>query len=388
LADETDPVPGDRRQPPQPEVVVMPPMAAPPAPSPRRGRAAFLALLVVGGGIGAAVWFLRPSEAPPVPRSSSEAAPRVHVVSPQPTTFYLWFDEIGSIAPPREDTLAFQVGGRVLDAMIPGATFVAGDAIARLQGVAARELAVNRLRSRVAFFEQLRDSSRAEGAEAAAGQADIKLAARKLELAAAQAALAELEIRPKVPGEIAQVLVQKGDLVKGGAAAFHVRSTWPRATFALSAEDAARLQELGFCRIETVPANGAGGDHGTEESKVRTIDCVASTPTAASGVASDPRVAVDLIGATGVTTGTRVRLASARYDGVFPVPQSCVLREGDVDHVWVVSGGGRFAERRTVERVATVDTTELVAHGIAVGDAVVVDPPATLRAGSEIDVVR
>jgi multidrug efflux pump subunit AcrA (membrane-fusion protein) len=309
-------------------------------------------------------------------------------VSPQPTTFYLWFDEIGTVAPPREDTLAFRVGGRVQDAMPPGATFSVGDAIARLQGVAARELAVNRLRSRVAFFEQLRDSSRAEGSEAAARQADIKLAARKLELSAAQAALAELEIRPKVPGEIAQVLVQKGDLVKGGAAAFHVRSTWPRATFAFSAEDVARLQELGFCRIETVAVAGTGGDTGTAQSKVRTIDCVASTPTAAPGVAPEPLVAVDLIGATGVTAGTRVRLASARYDGVFPVPQSCVLREGDVDHVWVVSGGGRFAERRTVERVATVDTTELVAHGIAVGDAVVVDPPATLKAGSEIEVVR
>ncbi|MBC8132847.1 MAG: hypothetical protein H7X95_07685 [Deltaproteobacteria bacterium] len=399
VADEVDGADGDRRQPPPPEVVVMPPLAEAPGgatPPRRRSYAGVVLLLLIGGVGGALWWFLRPQpvdDAPAPAASSAEAAPRVHVVSPQPTTFYKWFEATGLVTTGKDEMLSFRVGGRVRDTLPPGTTFVAGESIARLYGVIERELSVNRLRSRVAFYEQLRDSSRAEGAEAAALQAETKLAARRQELAAAQAALSEWEIRPRVSGEIAQVLAPKGSLVKAGAPVFRVRSAGPRATFALSAEDAARARASNFCRVETIPGTGggAGGNAGvpTESGGARAIDCKVSAGIAASAPAS--RLAVDLVGAAGVVPDTQVRLASARYDGVFPVPRAGLVREGSADtaaHVWVVSGGGRFAERRTVEVVDTVDDLALVAHGIAVGDAVLVDPPATLKAGSEINVAR
>ncbi|MEO7668329.1 MAG: hypothetical protein ABIW57_03260, partial [Polyangia bacterium] len=398
--DSADSADSDRRQPPPPEVVVMPPMADPvpsAAPQGRRSVALPLLLVVLAAAGSAAYWTLRtqPSDqGGPPPVSSAEAVPQVHVVSPQPTTFYRWFEPPGVLTPGQDDTLSFRTVGRVQEVMPPGTTFAAGETIARLRGVAERELAVNRLRSRIAYYEQLRDSSTSrdsgkgpdKASDAARGtvqQVELKLVARRQELAAAQAALAEWEIRPSVPGTIAELFVAPGALVKAGMPIVHIRSTGPRATFPLSVDDAAKSRALKFCRVETIPGTGSGtgaGGAGTgaaaaPESGARAVDCTISAGAVGSGAADSPLgVGVDLIGASAVAPGTQFRLASARYDGVFPLPRAGLVREGGVDHVWVVSGGGRFAERRTVEVVDTVDDLALIAHGVAVGDGVVVDP--------------
>ena len=211
LVEDVDKPRGERRQPPRPEVVVMPPVAEPSAAVhvPRRRSFVWLVLLLLGGGAGGAAWFFRPVVTGPAASPPSLPAPAVHVVTPQPTTFYRWFETVGVVVPGRNDTLAFSNAGRVQDVMPPGTTFSAGETLARLQGVVAREIAVNRLRARVAFAEQLRGSSLAEGNQAAAHLAETKLAARKQELAEAQSVLAQWEIHPKVAGEIAQVLIQK-----------------------------------------------------------------------------------------------------------------------------------------------------------------------------------
>lgn len=391
---------------PRPEIVVMPVAAEPsrrtlairarrsPTARPDDGRRrwSLLPVVVLVGGLAIGAWYLlRPVDsAGPAPpsTSSSEGAPAVHVLSPQPTTFYRWFEAVGVVTSGEDEMLAFRGSGRLQDAMPPGTTFSAGETIARLHGATERELAANHLRSRVAFFEQLRDSSRAEGSATMVRQAEIKLEARRQELAIAQGALGVLEIRPNVAGEIAELLVAKGAVLKGGTPVVRVRSAGPRATFALPTEDAARARGLPFCRLETIPGSGGKGDAGTTETKARPIDCVLS-PAPLTATAREARLSVDLAGPDAVAPGTQVRLASARYDGVFPVPAAAIVHEGgDIDHVWIVSGGGRFAERRTVEVLATVDALGLVAHGIAIGDAVVVDPPATLKAGAEINVVR
>jgi len=391
---------------PRPEIVVMPVAAEPsrrtlaararrsPTQRPDDGRRrwSFLPVVVLVGGLVIGAWYLlRPVDnAGPAPAatSSSEGAPAVHVLSPQPTTFYRWFEAVGAVTSGEDEMLAFRGSGRLQDAMPPGTTFSAGETIARLHGATERELAANHLRSRVAFFEQLRDSSRAEGSATMVRQAEIKLEARRQELAIAQAALGTLEIRPNVAGEIAELLVAKGAVVQSGTPVVRVRSAGPRATFALPTEDAARARGLPFCRLETIPGSGGKGDAGTTETKARAIDCVLS-PAPLTATAREARLSVDLAGPDAVAPGTQVRLASARYDGVFPVPAAAIVHEGgDIDHVWIVSGGGRFAERRTVEVLATVDALGLIAHGIAIGDAVVVDPPATLKAGAEINVVR
>jgi len=254
------------------------------------------------------------------------------------------------------------------------------------------------VRARVAFFEQLRDSSRAAGNEAAARQAEANVTARTRELAAAQAQLAELEIRPKAAGQIGQVLVERGALVKPGTPAIRIRAAGPRATFPLPPDAQAKARALGFCRLETVPGTGAG-DGGATEKAARAIDC--SFPALSPGVAPDSALAVDVVGAPDLAPGTAVNLASARFDGVFPVPRSAVVHDeagasaGGAagtdkpgDHVWIVSAAGDGAAKRSVEIASTVDALALISHGLVAGDAVITDPPPDLKAGMPITVVR
>jgi hypothetical protein len=386
LADAVEKPLAERRQPPAPEVVVMPPVieksAMPPVP---KRRAPLVVGGVLVGALAAAAIYATRSENEATAERPAATAVTVHVVSPQPTTFYRWFSPTGSVVAGKDDELSFKLPGKLQDVMPPGTTFSAGEAVARLQGVAARELAVNRARARLAFVEQLRDSSRAAGNEGAARAAEVGIAARRKELADAQTKLGEMEIRPATAGVIGQVMMGRGALVKVGAPVFRIRATGPRATFALSAEDRTALRTLGFCRLETIPGT-AVPDGGAGEKTPRALDCTLAPMPADS---QEP-VAVDLVGA--VAPGTQVRLASARFDGVFPVPRSAVTHEtvGDraLDRVWLASGATPAAESRGVELAGTVEQQALIARGLAAGDSVIVDPPAGLINGTLLNVLR
>ena len=386
----------ERRQPPAPDVVVMPPVAEPAAQLPRR-KAPIIVGLLLAGGVAAAVTFALRPEKQATPVAASAAT--VHVIAPQPTTYYQWYAPSGTVVAGKDDELGFPVGGKVQDVMPPGTTFTAGEPVARLLGVAARELNVNRVRARVAFFEQLRDSSRAAGNEAAARQAEANVAARTRELAAAQAALAELEIRPKAAGQIGQVLVERGTLVKAGAPAIRIRAAGPRATFPLPPDAQAKARALGFCRLETVAGTGAT-DGGATEKGARAVDCNFA-PLAPGAPPADAALTVDVVGAPDLAPGTAVNLASARFDGVFPLPRTAVVHDDDAgaaagasgaarpgNHVWVVSSSGDAAEKRAVEVASTVDALALISHGLEAGDSVIVDPPADLKAGAPISVIH
>jgi len=431
LTDEVErPATVERRQPPPPEVVVMPPVepsAMPPVP---KRRAPLVAGIVVLGAVvaGAVVANRQPASHLPVP---SLATPSVHVTTPQPTTTYEWFRTPGKVIPGRDDEVGFKVAGRLQDVMPPGTTFSAGEAVAHLQGSATRELNVNRIRSRVAFFEQLRDSSRAAGNEAAARQAEANVVARKRELADAQAKLSEMEIRPAMAGTIGEVLIQRGAPVRAGAPVFRIRAAGPRATFPFSAEEQAKARALGFCRVETVPGEpagaaaapaagtapsapagpaapsappasapgggeapspGAGGALAPGEKPARVVDC-ALPATVVTGSAAPPPsaspLAVDLPGAAGVSPGTVVRLASARFDGVFPVPRQAVVHgAAGSDRVWVVSEATQAADSRAVELAPSNGEPALVTRGLAAGDMVIVDPPADLASGVQVNILH
>ena len=400
LTDEVEKPPGapatvERRQPPAPEVVVMPPVAEPAAQVPRRKAPIVVGVALVAVVAVVAVMATRP-EKPAAPVAAS--ATMVHVIAPQPTTYYQWFTPSGTVVAGKDDELGFQVLGKVQDVMPPGTTFSAGEPVARLQGVAARELNVNRVRARVAFFEQLRDSSRAAGNEAAAKQAEANLAARTRELADAQAKLAEMEIRPKAAGQIGQVLVERGALVKPGTPVFRIRAAGPRATFALPPEAQVKARGLGFCRLETVPGTGSA-DGGATEKTARALDCnFPALPPGATPEAGGS-LAVDVVGAPELAPGTAVNLASARFDGVFPIPRTAIVHDvasaGGAagaakagDSVWIVSATGDTAELRAVEVASTVDALALISRGLAAGDSVITDPPPGLKAGAPVSVTR
>ena len=234
------------------------------------------------------------------------------------------------------------------------------------------------------------DDSRADGNRADGHQTEQKLAQKKLALAEAEASAAELEIRASGPGEIAETLVDRGASVAAGAPVLRVRATGPRALFPLSDEGARRARTLPFCRVETIPGTG-GGDSGAPESAARPLDCTLATSELPVDEAGRHELEVDLTGkgAESVPAGTAVRLALARYDGVFPVPRSAlILAARGGDEIYVIAAGTTTAERRAVQLAADEGGLVLVSQGIRVGDAVIVDPPASLASGGEVRIER
>jgi len=409
-------------------MVVRPPVAEPSAALtlPRRRLPTVLAALGILAAIATVAWFLRP-EGGGLEGTPAVSVPTVHVVSPQPTTFHRWFPTTGVVVPGRDQTLGFAVAGRIQDVLAPGTTFSAGDSIARLKGVADRELVVNRLRSRIAFLEQLRSSSLDSGNKAAVRDAELKLAARKRELVQATAELAKLEIRPAMAGTIAEVLAEAGSTVAAQAPILRLRAAGPHAVFALAPNQLAAARELGFCRLETIPGVApespeAVADAGPVETAARSTDCTfpaapaaeAATaagaptpvgtpgrpapvppPTAAGSVVEEPvhpdfegKLVLGLPAGTTIPAGTQVRLASARFESVFPVPQSAVVSQDGADRVWVLTAAGHHADVRPVEVASTEKGIALITRGIRSGDAVLVDPPASLKGGDPVYVIQ
>ena len=121
-------------------------------------------------------------------------------------------------------------------------------------------------------------------------------------------------------------------------------------------------------------------DTGPPEAQVgpRFLDCQPPGAAAARG----DKIEIPLPGDLGLVSGQPLRLARRRYDAVFPVPAAAVVADGDRRSVWIAGRDGT-AELR---QVAIVDASDdaLVSDGLRVGDQVIVDPPAGLRAGTRI----
>ena len=99
------------------------------------------------------------------------------------------------------------------------------------------------------------------------------------------------------------------------------------------------------------------------------------------------RLEVELPPSAGILLGQSLLLARVRYDGVFPVPRSGVVRVGDTDRVFVV-GPGNVAQARSIT-IADSDPDEVViSQGLDVGDRVIIDPPSDLRDGTPLQIFQ
>ena len=128
---------------------------------------------------------------------------------------------------------------------------------------------------------------------------------------------------------------------------------------------------------------------GTTDSGVFHPDQSKSSPSsrAECSVFTAPgRNEIPLPGDLGLVSGQPLRLARRRFDAVFPVPAAAVVAECDRRSVWIAGHDGT-AELR---EVTVIDASEdaLVSAGLRVGDQVIVDPPATLRAGTRLALTR
>jgi multidrug efflux pump subunit AcrA (membrane-fusion protein) len=98
-------------------------------------------------------------------------------------------------------------------------------------------------------------------------------------------------------------------------------------------------------------------------------------------------VLVDLPSDPVVAAGKPVRLATARFDGVFVLPASALVAgPGNDRRVYVVKDGR--AESHPVVLADQGTSEVIVSQGLEPGSAVVVDVPPQLRPNAPVQVVE
>ena len=393
------PPPGlsERRQPPAPEGVVMSGFAdggrRGKAPAGRSGRPILIVVLVLlaaaAGGVGYWLWSHQHAAAAP-------QALRVRVMTPAPTAVYRWFSGRGQVTDYETTTLAFTNPGRLAELLPAGTEIAAGDVVAKLQGASGLETLLAHDRSRVGFYKQLRDSMRAAGNSAELRQAELHLVEKEKLVEMARAALTKFTVAATEPGEVVETLAKIGTPIVAGAPVARVKGRLLHGAFELDVEERATLAKMDFCRVEVVglgprasndlPRGEVGAtaaDTGAPEAQIgpRFLDCKPPGDSALPG----RKVEIPLPGDLGLVSGQPLRLARGRFDAVFPVPAAAVVAESERRSVWIARRDGT-AELR---QVSVIDATDdaLVSDGLRVGDQVIVDPPAGLRAGSPIALV-
>jgi hypothetical protein len=394
--DVVAPPPGvaERRQPPKPDAVVMSDFTegATAKTGRRTGPVVVIVLVVLAAAAAAGYWFLshRHAAAPP-------QALRVRVMSPAPTAVYRWFSGRGRVTDYQTTALAFANPGRLAELLPAGTEVAAGEVVGKLAGASGLETLLAHDRSRVGFYKQLRDSMHAMGNRAEERQAEIHLAEKQKLVEMALGGLTKYTVVASEPGEVVETLWKIGLPVVPGATVARVKGRLLHGAFELDAEERATLAKMDFCRVEVVglgpraandlprgeaPATAADSSPADAQVGPRFLDC--QPPGDAAAAANT--IEIPLPGDVGLVSGQPLRLARRRYDAVFPVPAGAVVADGDGKAVWIAGRDGT-AERRAVT-VADLADDALVTDGLRVGDEVIVDPPATLRAGARVEPSR
>jgi multidrug efflux pump subunit AcrA (membrane-fusion protein) len=383
----------ERRQPPAPDAVQMTAFsddAARVKPKSRGVRivGVIILVLVIAGIVYAALSYEKAHNPP--------TTVRVRVLSPRPAAVYRWFSGPGTVTDHEARTLAFDSSGMLADLLPPGTAFVAGDIIARLRGAQPIEALLSRYRARLAFHQQMRDSMRTANNQAELRQAELRLAEKQRLVDDTTASLAKLVVRAGEPGEVVETLAKVGTFVRTNAPLVRVKGRMLHGEFELDAEEIAGVAALAFCRVEVVglgprasnpvepPPPGTAADVGSPEAQAvpRFIDCTVEK----SGGRPGKKLRVALPDNLGLVPGQPLRLARQRYDAVFPIPAGAVSGAGDHRSIWVANAAGT-AERRDIV-VADVGDDALVSDGLRIGEEVILDAPADLRAGAPITIQR
>ena len=296
----------------------------------------------------------------------ADTAVSVDTVVPSPSAVYRWFGTDGEMQPPAPATLVLPAGGKVVQLREAGSRFRAGDVLANTDEGKRQEVEIDHLRERIAYYQQMLEAMTAEGNKAEVRQAEIKLGEKRRLLDEAMAAFAQVAIVAATDGEVEAVMVKKGDNAKPGDAVLTLKAHQARAVFKLPHDDAEQAQRLAFCRVLLADAPA---------------DCEFV------GTDAEDTVVVELPVGTVGNPGQAVRLARARFDGVFPVPNSAVVHVGNTERLFVATPSGRV-QVRAIAVADRSDQETLVAQGIDVGDAVIVNASTSLTAATRVRVTK
>lgn len=291
----------------------------------------------------------------------------VRTVVPALGSVYRWFDAAGTVKPAGERTLTFPSAGTVAHVLATGAPFVNGDVIAALDTARRFQNDLAHNRERLAYYQQMLESMRTAGNKPEMRQAEIKIAEKKRMVVDTLDALSNVAIVATFAGEVGEALTTVGATVKAGAGAVRIKGNTWRVEFELSREDADRVRHLGFCRVDI---------------EGKPLECSLGTDGD-----NDTHILVDLPPDPAVMPGKVVRLAKARFDGVFTIPTSAVVQVGNTDRVYIAAPTGR-AEFRPVALAERSPSEALVTQGLDVGDVVVVDVPNGLHQNAKIQITE
>ncbi len=280
---------------------------------------------------------------------SAEPPPlEVKTLIPDPCSVYRWFDAPGTVRAAGTKALTFASAGRVAEIVPVGTKFAAGETLALLEAGRRVRSDLLRLRERLAH-------------------AEITIAEKHKLFDAAMAALAKVAVIAAAPGEVAAVLVKVGDPVDGGVPAVSVTDATVRGVLALSSAEATAAHRLGYCRAEV---------------EGKPVDC---TFAAESGEAG--QVALNFSAQAAALAGQTFRLARARYDAVFLVPASATSGSAGLVRVALARPDGKV-ELRPITVADRTAQEVVVSQGLDLGDAIILDPPPSLGAGTRVRVVQ
>jgi len=373
------------RRPPQERPVVAPvpeegsraQFTAPPPARASRPGPVLVVLFLVAVGVGGGLYFRWRGQHP-----TETVALRVRVMAPKPTAVYRWFSTTGTVVSTSARTVAFETTGRVAEVLPSGASFEAGETLAKLQSAAVLETELIRNQARIASFEQQRDSLKAAGKADELHEAEHKLDEKKKLTEETQAALDKVLLKAPEAGQVLETMVKVGAPVTPKSPVLKWQGRVPHGDFTLDEEDFATAGKLDFCRVEVSgppPSTGSTGDG------PRFVDCKLPPPvrpTETNRTSPLRKFTVGLPSDGGLVTGQPLRLARLRYDGVFPLPPSAIVHDPTGEKVWVATSAGK-AQLRAVT-IAESREEALVTKGLSVGDEVILDPPVDLKDGTQV----
>ena len=138
---------------------------------------------------------------------------------------------------PSRGRSTFEAPGRLLELLPSGTEFGPGELLGRLHGSAAVETLLAHHRSRLAFYEQVRESMTASGNAVEARQADLKRAEKQRLVEETSAALARMTLRSTQPGEVIETLAKVGSSVKPGAPVMRIKERILHGDFHLQSDE-------------------------------------------------------------------------------------------------------------------------------------------------------
>lgn len=299
--------------------------------------------------------------------STDPVTPTVRTTLTATVSVYRWFDTVGTIKPGGDHAYNFTADGKVTRVLAAGTVFHPGDVIAELDGAGRFKGDLEHNKQRLSYYEHRLESMKAAGNRAETRQAEIKVAEKKRLIAEAQAGINSRALIATGTGEIAEPLVAAGATVKAGAPAVRVKATDWRAEFELSRDEVDHVRHLGFCRVEL---DG------------KPFDC-SLTPEGGD----ETHVLIDLPSDPAVRAGKPIRLAKARYDGVFVLPATALVPTKGADRRVFVIKDGR-AEPYAVVLADQTPTEIVVTQGLEPGSAVVTEVPPRLRPGATVHAIE